>query len=96
MSGLPAAGASIDSSASNEGRWPVSTLTVRNLDDDLKARVRVRAAQHGRSMEAEVRVILRDALVGESQQRGLGISTARFAARSGDRRCQGGGQDDHG
>lgn len=40
----------------------MSTLTVRNLDDDLKARLRVRAAQHGRSMEAEVREILREAL----------------------------------
>jgi plasmid stability protein len=40
----------------------MSVLTVRNLDDDLKTRLRVRAAQHGRSMEAEVREILRESL----------------------------------
>ncbi len=37
-------------------------LTIRNLDSTLKERLRVRAAQHGHSMEAEVRQILRDAL----------------------------------
>lgn len=42
----------------------MSTLTVRNLDDTLKSRLRVRAAENGRSMEAEVRAILRSALVG--------------------------------
>lgn len=50
----------------------MSTLTVRNLDDDLKARLRVRAAQHGRSMEAEVRAILGESLAGEDRRRGLG------------------------
>lgn len=33
-----------------------------NLDDDLKARLRVQAARHGRSMEEEARCVLRDAL----------------------------------
>ncbi len=36
--------------------------TIRNLDDDLKARLRVQAARHGRSMEDEARDILRCAL----------------------------------
>lgn len=49
----------------------MSTLTVRNLDKDLKARLRVRAAQHGRSMEAEAREILREALTSR-QARDLG------------------------
>lgn len=40
----------------------MATLTVRDLDDELKAQLRVRAAHNGRSMEAEVRQILRDAL----------------------------------
>lgn len=44
----------------------MSTLTVRNLDDGLKARLRVRAAENGRSMEAEARAILRSTLVGEA------------------------------
>ncbi len=42
----------------------MSTLTVRNLDDGLKARLRVRAAENGRSMEAEARAILRSTLIG--------------------------------
>lgn len=44
----------------------MSTLTVRNLDDGLKARLRVRAAENGRSMEAEARAILRSTLVGDA------------------------------
>lgn len=41
---------------------PVS-LSVRNLDDELAARLKRRAARHGRSAEAEVREILRQTLV---------------------------------
>jgi plasmid stability protein len=40
----------------------MATLTIRKLDAALKERLRVRAAQHGHSMEAEVRDILQDAL----------------------------------
>jgi phosphopantothenoylcysteine decarboxylase / phosphopantothenate---cysteine ligase len=39
----------------------MASLTVRQLDDKLKALLRLRAARHGRSMEDEVRVILKDA-----------------------------------
>jgi antitoxin FitA len=40
----------------------MATLTIRGLDDDIKAQLRVRAAHHGRSMEAEVRAILHESL----------------------------------
>lgn len=40
----------------------MASITVRNLDDEVKARLRVRAAGHGRSMEEEARVILREAV----------------------------------
>jgi len=51
----------------------VATVTVRDLDNDLKARLRIRAARNGRSMEAEIRAILRDALLSEADdQAGLG------------------------
>jgi antitoxin FitA len=40
----------------------VAQLAVRNLEDDVKAKLRRRAAAHGRSMEEEVRAILRDAV----------------------------------
>lgn len=36
----------------------MASIIVRNLDDDIRNRLRVRAAQNGRSMEAEVRSIL--------------------------------------
>jgi len=39
----------------------LASLTVRQLDDALKKLLRLRAARHGRSMEDEVRVILREA-----------------------------------
>jgi hypothetical protein len=38
---------------------------LRNLDDDLIARLKRRAARHGRSTEAEHREILRQALIGD-------------------------------
>jgi len=40
----------------------MATLTIRQLDDKTKSKLRVRAAQHGRSMEEEAREILRSAL----------------------------------
>ena len=40
----------------------MASITIRNLDDDVKRRLRVRAAEHGRSMEEEARSILRSAL----------------------------------
>ena len=40
----------------------MASITIRNLDDDVKTRLRVRAAEHSRSMEEEVRIILRDAV----------------------------------
>ena len=38
----------------------MASITVENIDDGLKQRLRVRAAGHGRSMEEEVREILRE------------------------------------
>ncbi len=49
----------------------MSTLTVRKLDDDTKERLRIRAAQHGWSMEAEAREILRGSLA-PARPRGVG------------------------
>lgn len=45
----------------------MATMTIRNLEDDVKARLRVQAAQHGRSMEEEARSILRAALAADQQ-----------------------------
>lgn len=42
----------------------MAALTVRNLDDEVVRRLRIRAAEHGRSAEAEHREILRTVLTG--------------------------------
>jgi plasmid stability protein len=63
---------------------PVATLTIRNLDQALKERLRVRAAEHGRSMEAEARRILQTALGEPPAARNLYERIhARFAALGG-------------
>ena len=40
----------------------MASMTIRDIDDRLKARLRVQAAEHGRSMEDEARAILRAGL----------------------------------
>jgi antitoxin FitA len=57
----------------------VATLTVRNLDDDVVRALRIRAAEHGRSAEAEHREILRTALTG-SRQPSLRVAAAKRLA----------------
>ena len=53
--------------------WRVSRS--RNLDDDVKTRLRKRAAGHGRSMEEEARLILADAVEREAAPtKGLGTA----------------------
>ena len=41
----------------------MASMTIRNLSDDLKQRLRIQAAEHGHSMEEEARIILRAALI---------------------------------
>ena len=63
----------------------MATLTIRQLDDKTKTRLRVRAAHHGRSMEEEAREILRSALTASSPAKG-NLAEAihrRFAAFGG-------------
>lgn len=40
----------------------MAALTIRNLDETVKRRLQIRAARHGRSMEAEAREILAEAI----------------------------------
>jgi antitoxin FitA len=42
----------------------MARLTIRNLEDGTKERLRIRAAMNGHSLEEEVRVILRQAVSG--------------------------------
>ena len=64
----------------------MASLTIRGLDQETKTRLRIRAARHGRSMEAEARHILADALVAQDDAPPTGLGSriqARFAALGG-------------
>ncbi len=62
----------------------MASMTIRNLDDDVKAKLRVRAATNGRSMEEEARTILRDAVEEEAEPRDLAQAIRdRFAPLGG-------------
>lgn len=63
----------------------MAAISVRDLNEDVAARLKVRAARHGRSMEAEVRAILTESLAGgEDDRRNLGQAIReRFAALGG-------------
>ncbi len=58
------------------GGQPMASLTIRKLDDAIRDALRLRAARNGRSVEDEVRVILRDA-----SQDSPSLAAARFQAR---------------
>ena len=49
----------------------MSAVSIRNLDDRVKERLRLRAARHGRSMEAEMRAILTEAVREPGEEKGL-------------------------
>jgi len=63
----------------------MASMTIRQLDDVLKQRLRVRAAMHGRSMEDEARDILRTALARDEtlEQSLIESIRARVAPLSG-------------
>ena len=46
----------------------MASLTIRNLPDDVRERLRLRAARAGRSMEAEIRAILTEASLAENRR----------------------------
>jgi plasmid stability protein len=58
----------------------MAQLVVRNIDEDVKARLKQRADAHGHSMEEEVRQILREATLGRDDSAEFGLGT-RIAAR---------------
>jgi antitoxin FitA len=57
----------------------MAQFVIRQLEEDVKARLKRRAERHGRSMEGELREILRNAAKADSRPRG-GLGT-RIAAR---------------
>jgi len=62
----------------------MASLTLRNIDDSLKASLRISAAEHGRSMEEEARQILKQFLLRKRSSTGIGSRISRrFAAIGG-------------
>jgi plasmid stability protein len=61
---------------------PMAVLTVRNVPEEVHRALRVRAAQHGRSTEAEVRAILEAAVKPEGRVK-LGTLLAEMSRRAG-------------
>lgn len=62
----------------------MAQLVVRNLEDEVKTRLQRRASRFGRSMEEEVRDILRNAVLGEAREdEPLGSKLARRFAGLG-------------
>lgn len=65
--------------------WIMATLTIRNLDESLKSRLRLRAAGRNRSMEEEARQILRQTLLADdAPAAGLAQRIRRRFAALGD------------
>jgi plasmid stability protein len=61
----------------------MATITVRNLDDDVKELLRISAAKNGHSMEEEARIILKQALTKKSPRYGLGTRLHQAFAEFG-------------
>jgi plasmid stability protein len=62
----------------------MATLTIRGLDDEVRDRLRVRAATRGRSMEAEARVILSEAVASPVERSLVDIMLAMREALDGE------------
>jgi plasmid stability protein len=60
----------------------MATLTVRNLPDDVHRALRLRAAEHGRSTEGEVRAILAERRSRLPARNGWGMRCPPLAGRS--------------
>ena len=62
----------------------MASITIHNLDDEVKTRLRLRAAGNGRSMEEEARLILRDAVGPKPSSNNLvNIIRAHFGPSNG-------------
>ncbi|MFP4619289.1 MAG: FitA-like ribbon-helix-helix domain-containing protein [Spirochaetaceae bacterium] len=62
----------------------MATITIRNIDDSIKKRLRVQAASHNRSMEEEARRLLKSALSEDKEIGGMGtLIHKRFIEEGG-------------
>ena len=62
----------------------MASITIREVDDTIKTKLRMRAAEHGRSMEEAAREILRQVVGNSSDDTNFAAAIhARFAALGG-------------
>ncbi len=64
----------------------MASITIRNLEETTKRKLKIRAAMHGRSMEQEAREILKSALKGAPSKSGANLAEPirrRFAPLGG-------------
>jgi plasmid stability protein len=61
----------------------MAAITIRDLGDDIKERLRVQAAENGRSMEAEARAIIDEGTARPKRPRNLGMAFVEMGARLG-------------
>jgi plasmid stability protein len=57
--------------SSGNSEISMASMTIRDLDDDVKRRLRVRAAHNNRSMEEEARAILKAAVTSDPKPKSL-------------------------
>lgn len=62
----------------------MATLTIRDLDEEVKRKLRLRAAEHGVSVSEEVRNLLADAVGGKVGKRRLTAEEIASLARTPD------------
>ena len=62
----------------------MASITIRNLDDSVSLKLRVRAAQNNRSMEAEARIILCEAVSDKETSRNFAVAIrSHFGSTNG-------------
>jgi len=66
-------------SQKQSNRLMMASITIRNIDDEVKSKLRVRAAMNNRSMEEEVRVILKEATSQSHEKQRSLVDIAREA-----------------
>jgi plasmid stability protein len=69
----------LPASQKQSNRLMMASITIRNIDDEVKSKLRVRAAMNNRSMEEEVRVILKEATSQSHEKQRSLVDIAREA-----------------
>ena len=66
----------------------MATVTIRNLDDEVVEKLKLRAKEHNRSLEAELRQLLKDAIQQDRRKTDFLLEAARIRAMTARNRPQ--------